>query len=72
MKKIIVFSPYKLNGEELNWLKNYFSFNNDVVWENIVKEDLIGGLIIKIDSKIINLSLKGILDNLKKKLLYET
>lgn len=69
-KKAIVYSPYLLNQEELKAIIKKFSFLNDFVLENIVDKSLLVGIKIVLPNKIIEVSLKKILESLKNQ-LYE-
>lgn len=69
-KRITVISSYKLNETDINELYEVFPQLRQAQVDYLVDEDLIAGFIIKIGSKVIDLSLKGRLQNLKN-LFYE-
>lgn len=69
--KATVMSPYQLSEEELSTIKKLFPElkNGEVV--NVVDPKILSGLIIKIGTKLIDLTLNGALQNLKKQ-IYES
>lgn len=69
-EKVIVYSGSKLSGEEIQLLKSKFpsiSFG-DAVYR--IDENLLAGVKITVGSKVIDLSVKGTLSNLKH-IVYE-
>ncbi|NMB83699.1 F0F1 ATP synthase subunit delta [Candidatus Roizmanbacteria bacterium] len=69
--KTIIVSPYKLEQADLESLGRNFEFIDLQKVENVVDESLIAGVVIKNRSKVIDLSFRGKLFNLKR-YLYET
>lgn len=70
-ERIKVFSAYKLTDGEKDLIKSKI---RDFDWtkaDYYVDEDLLAGIIVQKGSKVINLSLKGTLANLKK-IVYES
>jgi len=70
LTRTIVYSAYKLEPAEIKNLLEKFSFISADNLENIVDKSLIAGLLIYHGSQIIDLSVKGKLNSLKKK-IYE-
>jgi len=68
--KIIVYSAYPLKSEEYELIRTKFNFIANNNFENIVDRSLLAGVIILYQNKLIDLSLKGKLSSLEKK-LYE-
>ncbi len=69
--KATVMSSYRLSEEELSSIKKLFPElkNGEVI--NVVDSKILSGLIIKIGTKLIDLTLNGALQNLKKQ-IYES
>ena len=70
-QKVKVTSAYKLSDEEKKLIQSRVK---GFVWNDVdylVDESLMAGIIIQKGSKVINLSLKGTLANLKK-IVYES
>ncbi len=67
----IIYSAYKLDEEEINRIVEKFPFIKVDLINNIIDEKILAGVRIHHGAKIIDLSLKNKLTNLKKK-LYET
>lgn len=67
---VTVVSTYPLSKGELAMLKKNVPKLKDSVIKNEVDKDILGGLIIRIGSKMIDLSLRRELQNLKK-VVYE-
>jgi len=68
--RVVVVSAYKLSEAEINNLSDVFPQLLRSKIEYFVDENLIAGYLIKIGSQLIDLSLKGQLQNLKNK-IYE-
>lgn len=66
-----IYSAYKLEQEEINQIIEKFPFIKVNLINNIIDEKILAGVRIHHQAKIIDLSLKNKLTNLKKK-LYET
>ena len=69
-KKTTVYSAYKLEPAEVDFLVKKFNFIDKNKLENIVDKKIIAGVIICHRNQIIDLSLKTKLDKLKNR-LYE-
>lgn len=67
--EVIVMAPYYLTKEEVDFLKKKFDFLDGKKIKNIINKEILGGLIILYQNKIIDLSLKGHLFQLKKLLM---
>lgn len=70
-QKIKVYSAYELSEDEKNLIKKEIK---DFDWSDVdylIDDSLLAGIMIKKGSKVINLSLKGVLANLKK-IVYES
>ena len=63
-----VFYAYEIDEEQKTRLKDKLSnkFNKEVILNYQKDETILGGLVIKFDDKIIDLSLKTKFDRLKK------
>ncbi|EOC99449.1 F0F1 ATP synthase subunit delta [Caldisalinibacter kiritimatiensis] len=59
-----------MTEEEKSKLQDNLSnkFGKRVILENIVNEEIIGGVLVKIEDKVIDNSIKGQLDNIEKEL----
>ncbi len=68
--RAVVISAYKLDAEEIKAIKTAIPALKLYNIDNAVSENILGGFIIKFDTKIIDLSLLGQLKNFKK-LMYE-
>jgi len=68
--KVIIVSSYKLKETDLKIIFKRFPFLHQDNVKNIIDDKLIGGVVIKFGTKVIDLSLKKQLEDLKKK-LYE-
>lgn len=64
--KVVIYSTYHLTNEEINFLKTKFDFISGKEIKNIIKREIIGGVIISYQDKIIDLSLRGRLIQLKR------
>ena len=60
-----IVSSYKLTTEELKEIKKKLSLREEEVITNVVDRSIIGGLIIKLDDRVVDLSLKTQLKNLQ-------
>lgn len=69
--KITVMSPYELTNTEIKKIKELFPAAADSEVVNVVDGNIYSGLIIKIGSRIIDLTLNGALQNLRKQ-IYES
>lgn len=69
--KITVMSSYKLESDELLKIKDLFPAAKDSEIINVVDENIYSGLIIKIGTRMIDLTLNGALQNLRKQ-IYES
>lgn len=67
--KGIIYSPYKLSFEEIEEIKKTLKLT-DLKLENEVDESLLAGYLIKYEDKIIDLSIKNLLEKFRKN-LYE-
>ncbi len=63
---VTIISPYKLEKEEMGLIYKKFPQYKDKKVKNIVKPEILGGIIIKQGTKIIDLSLKHKLQSLRK------
>ncbi len=68
--KAVIMSAYKLGLDEIKTIQNAIPALKDYNIENIVNGNILGGFIIKFNTKIIDLSLRGQLKNFKK-IMYE-
>ena len=68
IKILDVYYAYELDDEQKTRLKDKLSnkFNKDVILNYQKDEDILGGLVIKFEDKVIDLSLKTKFDRLKK------
>lgn len=70
-QKLKIYSAYKLSDEEKSILKKKFK---EFDWKDVdylTDESILAGVVVKKGSKVINVSLRGALSNLKK-LVYES
>ncbi len=65
-KPITIISTYKLTDEDLNLIRKNFSLPSDFKILNIVDPKILGGLIIRFGSKVIDLSINGQLKKIKE------
>lgn len=70
-KKVLVSSAYELDSEEIEKLYQTIDGLRQSQIDYAVDKNLIAGYVIKVGSKVIDLSLKGKLQSLKN-LIYET
>ncbi len=68
--KVVIVSPYKLEEEEINNILNLIPELKDHPFINEINKDIIGGIVIKYGSKIIDLSILNQLKKIKK-IMYE-
>lgn len=68
--KTIIYSPYKLDQNEIDLLISKFSFIDGKNMANVVDSKIIAGVIVRHGNQIIDLSIKTKLNNLKSR-LYE-
>lgn len=59
-----IVSPYPLSENEMSKLKNNFAMLKDARIENEVDKSLVAGVVIKFGSQMIDLSIKGELQEL--------
>jgi len=64
---IQIVSSYKLDDQELVEVRKKLGLKEDVEVTNVIDKSIIGGLIINVDGKVIDLSLKNQLSNLSEK-----
>ena len=64
--RAVVMSAYKLDADEIKEIKSAIPVLKTYDIDNIVNENILGGLIIKFNTKIIDLSLRGQLKNFQK------
>lgn len=69
-RQVVIVSPYKLKEDELKMIFKHFPFLSKDRVRNVVDKNLIGGVVIKFKTKVIDLSIKNQLKDLEKK-LYE-
>lgn len=71
-KRVVIVSPYKLDIQEIHQIFDTLPFVkiNEDKYENLVDQDILAGVIIKYGTKLIDLSVKSKLNNLRRK-LYE-
>lgn len=66
--KAIVYSSYPLSQKEIDGLVKIFTFLKDLDIKNIVDKSLFAGVKIITEDKVIDLTLKEMLNSLKSKL----
>jgi len=66
-----IYSAYKLDGAEIEMIKQKFPIIQSGPIENVVDRSILAGVRIQHGAKIIDLSLRNKLSSLKKK-LYES
>lgn len=66
--KTVIYSPYKLEGTEIDLITQKFNFIDKNNLENIIDKTIYAGVVIYHQNKIIDLSLKNKLNSLEKKL----
>ena len=71
IQKITVISAVELNNDSKNRLENIIKFKigQTIIPTYKIKKEIIGGLIIKIGDKIIDLSLNSKINNMEKQLI---
>ncbi|MCS7093427.1 MAG: F0F1 ATP synthase subunit delta [Patescibacteria group bacterium] len=72
MKKVVIYSTYELSHQEIDKLVEKIPSLKNYQIVNQVDKSLIAGLVIKFADRIIDLSIKGRLNNISKKLYEET
>lgn len=65
-KQASVISTYQLNSDELKEIKKLFPILRGFKINNIVNPEILGGLVIKLESKVIDLSIAGQLKKYRK------
>ncbi|MEN9328683.1 MAG: synthase delta subunit [Candidatus Parcubacteria bacterium] len=65
-KTVFVFSPYKLTEKDLSMLHTHFPFLDASRVINMIDKSLIAGIVVKFGTKMIDLSLRTELQNLKQ------
>ncbi len=70
-EKVVVYSSVKLSDEDRRLLKRKFSSIPFQEAEYKIDESLLAGVVIQVGSKIIDLSVRGTLSNLKH-IIYES
>ncbi|GEM_PF-4163454 len=66
-----VMSCYKLSEKELSTIKNSYPQLKGVKLQNVLDQNIISGVVIKIGTSLIDLTLNGALHNLRQN-LYES
>ena len=71
ISKISVISAVEINGNSKKRLENILSqkTGKNIIPEYLIKEDIIGGIIIKINDKIIDLSLAKKIENMERQII---
>ena len=69
--KATVMSGYELTKKEVDTIKNSYPQLRDVKLLNVVDKNIISGVIIKIGTQLIDLTLNGALQNLRNN-MYES
>ncbi len=69
-KRVTVISAYQLESDELANLKKYLSKTMQMTIQNKIDPAILGGFVIQYGSKMIDLSLRGRLQQLRQ-ILYE-
>jgi len=65
-QKVFITSAYKLDTAEIDRILAVFPQIRDKEYENIVDKNLLGGIIIRFGSKVIDLSIEETLDSFLK------
>ncbi len=71
-KRVTVISAYQLESDELANLKKYLSKTMQVTIQNKIDPAILGGFVIQYGSKMIDLSLRGRLQQLRQTLYENT
>ena len=68
IKFVKVSSAFKLEKKEMEFIRNLLESKLDkkVELEHSVDESLLGGVVVKYDSNLIDCSLQGVLDRIQK------
>ncbi|NTU47048.1 F0F1 ATP synthase subunit delta [Candidatus Roizmanbacteria bacterium] len=61
----VIYSPYQLDEQEIKTVVAHFPVLREREIKNVVLEDLLAGVVIRYDTKLIDLSLSQGLQNLK-------
>jgi len=69
--KVTIMSAYELSEDELTSVRKMFPALKEAEIVNLVDKNIFSGLIIKIGTRIVDLTLNGALQNLKKQ-IYES
>ena len=64
-----VVSPYKLSNEEINDLRKNISILEKAEITNSIDPSILAGVVIRFGSKMIDLSIKGELQDIRNKIL---
>ena len=67
--RVEVVSPYKLHDEEINSLRKNISILEQAEISNSVDPNILAGVVIKFGSKMIDLSIKGELHDIRNKII---
>lgn len=65
-EKVVIFSTYLLSKEEMEALLNSFSDLKERPYENVVDGSLLGGVVVQYGSKVIDLSIRHLLQTFQK------
>ncbi len=68
---VTIMSPYALSEAEIAHVKNTIHGLENIKLVNIVDKELLSGIIVKIGTRMYDLSLNGILQSLRKQ-IYES
>ncbi len=68
-REVVVHSPYPLKKDELSELKKKAPFLKDAHLVNVIDESLLGGIVIVDGSRIIDVSVKGKMNEIISSLL---
>lgn len=71
LDKVTIMSGYELTKGEIDTIKNSYPQIKDAKLLNVVDQNIISGVIIKIGTRLIDLTLNGALQKLRKN-LYES
>lgn len=71
-KTVFVSSPYALGEKEMSLLKKHFPFLENAKLENVIDKTLLAGVVLKFGTKMIDLSLRTELQNLKQTIYANT
>lgn len=65
-EKVVVFSTYLLSGEEMGALLKSLPDLKERPYENVVDSTLLGGVVVQYGSKVIDLSIRHLLQTFQK------